>query len=127
MITLMNVQKVIKELQKKYPGKKIIKNTEENTIEIICEIEPTKDHLNYSVAIAIIDSTISHYHQKTTEEYRVTKGILTVYKGNKSFVMHEGESIVIEPNIVHYAEGHETWIIITSRPGWTKEDYIFFT
>jgi len=40
----MNVKKIIKELQKKYPNKTIILDPPENPTEIICEIEPTTDH-----------------------------------------------------------------------------------
>ncbi len=121
----MNVKKVIEELQRKYQGKKIIKNIEKNPTEILCEIEPTKDHPEYSETIAVIDKSIPHYHKKITEEYKVIKGLLTVYKGNTSFVLTEGQTIRIEPNIIHHAKGQETWITTTARPGWTKEDHIF--
>lgn len=67
MITFMNVKKVIGELQRKYPGKPILKNIEQNPTEILCEIEPTENHPDYSVTIAVIDKSILHYHKKITE------------------------------------------------------------
>ena len=46
----MNTEKIIGELKAKYPGKAIILNPEDSPTEIIVEIEPTKDHLERSLA-----------------------------------------------------------------------------
>jgi 8-oxo-dGTP diphosphatase len=120
----MNSDKVIQELNQKYPGKAVFKNNEENTIEILCEIDPSTEHPEYSNAIAVIDKSVPHIHYKTTETYKVIKGELTLYIGNNAFILKEGESKVIEPNNVHWAEGDETWIECYSKPGWTLEDQI---
>lgn len=121
----MNAKKIILELSKKYPNKFILKNREINPTEIVCEIEPTQDHPDFSVVIAVVDSSIPHYHTKTIEEYEVLKGKLTLFVGNKKIILHIGEKYIIPLNVVHYAEGNETWIKTTSRPGWTKEDHKF--
>jgi len=120
----MNSKKIIKELQNKYPDKEVILDPPENPTEIICELEPTSDHTERSIALAIVGISKRHYHKKSTEIYEAVKGILTVYKGGKKFVLHEGEKITIEPNIIHYVEGDEAWFLTYSKPGWTFEDHI---
>lgn len=59
----MNINKIISQMKRKYPRKKII-----------CETEPTEDHPDWSEAIAVIDFTRLHYHKKLTEIYEVIKG-----------------------------------------------------
>jgi len=113
----VNVEKIIEELKQKYPGKKIIKNNEENTTEIICEIEP-------GLAIAVIDRAEPHYHKKTTELYEVIKGEMVVGKDGREYKLKEGEKLEIFPNEVHYVTGNETWIKAYSEPAWTQEDHI---
>jgi len=69
--TNMNVQRIVKELEKKYPGKNIVLNTPAATTEIICETLPGDD---YSEAIAVVDSIRPHYHKELTETYEILKG-----------------------------------------------------
>ncbi|MBI2641674.1 cupin domain-containing protein [Candidatus Roizmanbacteria bacterium] len=120
----MNNKKIIKELKKKYPGKKIILNPPENPTEIICEIDPTSKHPEKSVALAIIGKSRPHYHKKSTEIYEAVRGTLTVYKNSRKHILQEGQKITIEPNVVHYAKGNESWFLTHSTPGWTFEDHI---
>lgn len=120
----MNIDDVITELNEKYPGKSIFKNNEETTTEILCEIDPSTEHPEYSNAIAVIDKSIPHIHYKATETYKVIRGELTLYIGNEVMALKEGESYVIKPNNVHWAKGDETWIEAYSEPGWTFEDQI---
>lgn len=120
----MNTQKIIQELQEKYPGKEIVLDSEDNPTEIICEIEPTSEHPERSTAMAIVGKSKSHYHKKTTEIYEAVKGELIIYKDGKKYVLAEGEKITIEPGIVHSAEGDEAWFLTYSEPGWTLEDHI---
>ena len=63
----MDSKKVIDELKRKYPGKKIIKNGEDNPSEILCEVDPSTNHPEYSLAVAVIDKSLPHSHKKTTE------------------------------------------------------------
>lgn len=122
----MNVKRVIAQLKQKYPGKVIIENKNKQgvTTEIICEIEPTSDHPEYSVAIAVIDSSTLHYHKKITETYKVLKGTLAVFKINEEIKLEEGDDLIIKPGEIHSNLGDETWIECTSSPGWEVDDYI---
>lgn len=120
----MNVNKVIKQLKKEHPSKKIIKNIDNNPTEIICEIEPTEEHLNYSIAIAVIDQSIPHYHKVTIETYEVLKGELILTLNGKNKLLKQGDKITIKPNIVHSAKGNETWVKTHAKPGWIFEDHI---
>lgn len=63
----MDIKNIIQKFEKCYPGKKIVKNDEEQPTEIICETEPTLEHPEYSVAIAVIDRSQEHYYKETTE------------------------------------------------------------
>src|SRR3990167_2636525 len=120
----MNTQRIIKQIKKGYPGKKVILDPPENPTEIICELESTSDHPEKSIALAIVGKSKSHFHKKSTEIYEVVKGILTVYKDGKKYILNEGDKITIKPNIIHYAEGKEAWFLTHSNPGWTFEDHI---
>lgn len=117
----MNVQKVISELKKKYPGKKIIITDPESPGEIICETKPGKDE---SEAVAVIDYTRLHYHKKLTEVYGVTSGELEMTINGKTKIIKQGESIELLPGTKHSAKGSATWIKVYSIPGWTPEDHI---
>jgi len=120
----MNSKKIVEELKKKYPGKKIIKFPEDNPTEILCEIDPATNHPEKSVAIAIIDKSEPHYHKKTTETYKVIKGNLSVVIDGQKNKLEEGGSLSIKPRDIHYAIGDETWVKIYSEPGWIPEDHI---
>jgi quercetin dioxygenase-like cupin family protein len=120
----MDVQKVVDELKVKYPGKNIILNPPDSPTEIICEIEPGSLNPYKSVAIAVIDTTIKHFHRLSTEEYEVIKGELVVTKEGKTYFMGPGEKITLNPEEYHMAKGKETWVKVTSEPAWTSEDQI---
>lgn len=125
----MNVKKVILELKEKYPEGLVIenKNADGLTTEIICELDSSKDQ---SRAIAVIDSSVIHYHKVITETYKIIKGSLTVLKysvDRKSFeeiVVKEGESIIIKPGELHSNIGNETWVEVISNPAWFIDDFI---
>lgn len=119
----MNPKAVTSQLKQNYPHKSIFKNDANNPTEIICELEPTTDHPEYSKAIAVIDRSIPHYHTKTTETYTVIKGQLTVHVKDQTHQLKEGQSITIKPGNVHWAEGNEVWVECYSEPGWTPKDH----
>lgn len=119
----MDVGRVVGELKKKYPRKQIIKNGDPVT-EIICEIDPTAEHPEWSAAIAVVEQIAAHYHKKTTEVYEVIKGKLQLNKDGENFKLSEGDVMTINPGEVHFASGNETWIKATSKPGWVIEDHI---
>jgi mannose-6-phosphate isomerase-like protein (cupin superfamily) len=119
----MNIPNVIEELKKKYPGKKIFLNNRQNCTEILCEVEPTGAHTTYSEAVSVIDKTDAHFHDKTTEIYKVIKGVLTLIVDGRKFVLNDGQSLTISPGQVHEAIGNETWIKCSAKPGWKKSDH----
>jgi mannose-6-phosphate isomerase-like protein (cupin superfamily) len=121
----MNVQKVVEELKKEYPGKNIIINDPDNPTEIVCEVEPGSMNPDKSVAIAVMDENIMHYHRLAKETYEVLKGVLELTKGGKTYFLSPGEELVIEPEEYHIAKGKETWVKVTSEPAWTPEDQFF--
>lgn len=118
----MNVQKVIEELKNQYPGKNIILNNPDNPTEIICELEPASENPERSVAIAVMDENMKHFHRMARETYEVIKGNLEMTKSGKTYFLSPGEKLVIEPEEYHIAKGKETWVKVTSEPAWTPED-----
>lgn len=120
----MNIVKVIKKLEKKYPGKNIIKNPEDNPTEILCEVDPSSNHPEYSIAIAVIDKSEPHVHKKSTETYKIVRGKLSIYVDNEKHELEQGDKYTVLPGQIHWAEGKETWIECISKPGWALEDHI---
>ena len=118
----MDVQKVVEELKKQYPGKNIILNPPGNPTEIVCEIEPGSINPDRSVAIAVLDKNIKHYHRIAKETYEVLKGNLEISKEGKTYYLGPGEKIEISPGEYHIAKGKETWVKVTSEPAWVQED-----
>ena len=117
----MEVEKIVQELEKKYPGKNIVLNTPDETTEIVCEVDPSKDK---GLAIAVIDYIRPHYHRKAKETYKLLKGDLELFLSGEKRLIKEGETIEIFPKQVHWGFGDETWIEVVSKPGWTPEDHI---
>ena len=120
----MNVERIIKELSQQYLGKKIIRDDEENPAEIICEIDPAVNHLERSVAIAVIDRSKPHYHRKATETYKVIRGELVLVINSQEHKLKEGDNLTIKPEDIHYAIGNETWVEVYSSPGWSLKDHV---
>ena len=67
---------------------------------MICEVEPTSDHADYSVAIAVIDQSHPHAHRVSTEEYEVMEdhiivaGVKTLkFKPNLADLIRKGEKV----------------------------------
>jgi mannose-6-phosphate isomerase-like protein (cupin superfamily) len=120
----MNHKKVVEELKKKYPGKKIILIPETEPTEIICEVEPTSEHPEYSVAIAVVDRSAPHYHKIATETYKPIEDTLELIIDGNINRVYPGDTMTIPPGAVHYAAGTESWFECRSEPGWTKEDQV---
>jgi quercetin dioxygenase-like cupin family protein len=119
----MDTQRIIKELKTQYPGKNIILNDPENPTEIICEIEPGSWDPMRSVAIAVMDENLKHYHRIAKEIYEVVRGKLEITKGGQTHILSEGEKLEIEPEQYHMAKGKETWVKVTSEPAWSPDDH----
>jgi len=120
----MNVERVIAELSSQYPGKTVAKLPPDNPSEIICEIEPTVDHSERSVVIAVIDSSYPHFHHRSNETYEVLKGKVSLYVGNTVHILKEGDKYTVEPGNVHWATADSAWVRVESVPGWTPKDHI---
>ena len=122
----MNIQKVLRELREEYLGKDIFQNKDENgsVIEVICEIEPSSEHPDYSVAIAVVDTIDAHVHHVSIETYEILRGQLVLQKDGEEHILEKGDTIEIRPKEVHGGIGEEVWIKVTSKPGWTLEDHI---
>jgi mannose-6-phosphate isomerase-like protein (cupin superfamily) len=122
----MNIEKIKKELNNLYPDKDIflLTNSEGEVVEILCEVEPSKDHPEHSKAIAVINSSKLHYHKVTTETYKIIKGSLDLFVDDQKITLHAGDEYTITPRQKHRAEGAETWVEVYSEPGWTFEDHI---
>lgn len=120
----MNKEAIIRQLNHKYPGKKIIYNHPDDPTEIICEIEPTQDHPGYSKAIAVIQQSLPHYHRYLTETYTVIEGLLVLHIDGQVIKLKKGDQYTITPNQIHYAKGKSAWIECYSKPGWYIEDHI---
>jgi mannose-6-phosphate isomerase-like protein (cupin superfamily) len=120
----MNKVKVVSELTKQYPGKKVICIPEDEPSEILCEVEPSMDHSDYSEVMAVIDESAPHVHKVTTEEYEIVKGSLTLYLDEKPHLLNQGDRMVIKPLEKHWAKGKASVAKVTSHPGWTPEDHV---
>ena len=101
-----------------------IKNSKVEPTEILCEIEPTKEHPEYSLAISVIDKSTPHYHKKLKEGYKIIRGNLILHVDNKVIHLKQGGKHTILPHQIHWAEGNETWIECRATPGWVTEDHI---
>lgn len=123
----MNSIKIISTFEKMYPGRQIIKNPVTKTTEILCEVEPAGTHPQYSIAIAVIDKSIPHLHKVTSETYTVIRGTLKLHANDEIIELKRDQSYTIEPGVIHWAEGEETWVECLSRPAWTKEDHVLVT
>lgn len=120
----MDVKKIIDEIKRKYPGKTIVLDSKDTPKEIICEIDPSSDHPESSVALVVVGKSKSHYHIKSTEIYETVKGVLTVFINGHKFILREGEKITIKPKEVHTVESDESWFLAYSKPGWRSDDHI---
>ncbi|OGM32763.1 hypothetical protein A3D00_02125 [Candidatus Woesebacteria bacterium RIFCSPHIGHO2_02_FULL_38_9] len=119
----MNIQKVVGELKKLYPGKNIIFNDPDNPTEIICEVEPGNLTPDRSVIIAVLEGSVSHIHGESKETYEVLKGILEINIEGKTHVLQERQKIEIKSGELHNAKGRETWVKVTSTPAWIPENH----
>lgn len=120
----MNVGTIVHELNIKYPGKTVILNDPGHPTEILCELEPTSAHPEYSLAISVMTKGTPHSHVVSTETYTVVRGALKLHVGNEIIELLEGQSQVLPPGIKHWGEGNETWIECLTTPGWTLEDHV---
>lgn len=117
----MNRAEVVGQLEKLYPTANIVVNgvDNEDPTEIVAEVDPENGE-----AIAVIDESVIHHHNRTIERYVVEKGLLDLYVDGKKHELKPGSEMVVEPGQVHYAVGKETWVKTISTPPWSIEDHI---
>jgi mannose-6-phosphate isomerase-like protein (cupin superfamily) len=117
----MNKQAIVNELASLYPGKPIKLVPENAPTEIVCEFE---HHPEWSMAVAVIDRGVPHFHRKITEVYHVIKGTLKLHVEQDVFEMYEGQQFTVVPGKIHWAEGNETWVEVYCNPAWSPDDHI---
>src|SRR5262249_6685945 len=112
----MNVDKTRTELMNAYPGCHV-KVAEDNR-EMVAEISD-------ELAVAVIERSLPHFHRETREVYRVVRGSPAVACGGRGQVLQTGETIVIEPGLIHSARavGEPAWIEVKSTPPWSASDH----
>jgi len=120
----MNAEEIIKNLIKEFPGKAVIPNSKTEPTEIICEVEPSREHTEYSLAIAYIKRSEPHRHIKATETYEVGEGRLDLFLDGMRMRLNVGQSVDITPGAIHWAEGEWARVKVTSKPGWILDDHI---
>lgn len=119
----MDHQRIVEELRRKYPGCPITCLPTDSPTEIVVEIERTTNP-DQSVAIAIIDRSEPHRHERTYEVYEVLEGSLEVYCDEVVTTLWPGEQCSIAPGVVHWAEGQAVRVRVTASPAWSKEDHL---
>ena len=121
----MNVAAVKQELTERYPGIDIKDATviEGVVTEIVGEIDRKLIESDRDVAVVIADRSAEHWHDVITEEYKVIKGGLRVYRNGEPTDLKPGETITVKPGTRHWVEGDETWFFCYSVPDWFPGDY----
>jgi mannose-6-phosphate isomerase-like protein (cupin superfamily) len=116
-VTDTEVSRLREELLRLYPGADI--KVTPDRAEIVAEIEPGR-------AVAVIERSLPHFHEKMTEVYRGLRGRLYVACGGQGYVLEPGDVLTIEPGSVHFARsaGEPAWIEVLSEPDWTPEDHL---
>ena len=120
----MDASLIVSKLEKQYLGKTIVKLPEQNPKEIICEVEPSSAHSEWSLAVAFIDESVPHFHKVSVEKYEVLNGTLTLFVEGESHVLGKGGTFTVEPGMVHWAKGNATEVKVYSEPGWKLEAHI---
>ena len=104
------------ELLSTYPGCRV--KVADDKQEMVAEIRD-------GFAVAVIERSQPHFHGTMRETYRVLRGALYVACGGYGHVLGEGESLTIEPGLIHHARGvgEPAWIEVGSQPPWSPEDH----
>jgi len=120
----MDARKILEALEEEFPGKTILALPEDDPKEIICEVEPSADHPEHSIAIAYIDESVPHRHPVGIETYEVERGTLILTVEGITYTLNEGESREIQPGQLHSARGNATRVKAHSIPGWTFANHV---
>lgn len=116
--------RILTKLRAAYPGTACW-DVDGSGHHFVSEIEPTKDHPDYDLAIEVIIKSKPHKHLSSAQYHRVISGTLHLRVADKTVVLHGGDKYTVEPGKVHWASSEdEAWVEIRSEPGWTREDHI---
>lgn len=112
----IDIAKLSLDLINSYPGCQI--KVAEDKREIVAEITD-------GFAVAVIECSKPHFHAHMREVYRVLRGTLYVACGGQGRVLRKGETITIEPTLIHFARaaGEPVWIEVESVPPWSADDH----
>ncbi len=119
----MNVEEEVAKLELEFPGCTIYRVPQDNPTELVCEIGRT-EMPDQSVAIAIIDESIRHYHHEAIEVYVVEKGRLEFTLQNRTYILEVGMSKIIPVDQTHSARGTATRVRVICEPAWKARDHI---
>ena len=115
-MTDIEIENIRVELMNTYRGCSI--KISEDRREMIAEV-------SNGYAVAFIERSVPHFHLKMSEIYRILRGTLYVSSGGKGYVLHKGDTMTIEPGLVHFArgDGGPAWIEVESMPPWSPDDH----
>ena len=139
-------RRMIKDLAREYPNKKIICQPEKNPQEVICEIFTAPDN-SWSMAVALIIKSVPHFHKTTWETYFVLEGTLRVMGGGtnrgsillpckaanipRTQVPKETTWLSYRPNVFWPEQIHCAWaighspakVLVIATPAWNANDH----
>lgn len=123
----MTLQEALNYFERRHPGASLIEIPEHSTSEVMCMIDPTEQHPNYSMAISAVSASQPHKHARSTVEYEVVEGAVLVDIEGRITTLYPREKITIQPGQVHSVSGIEDYslIKIVCQPGWQRDDHIF--
>ncbi len=122
----MDVQAQIARLRREFRRCSIISLPADNPTEIICELRRYSPNFDQSEAIAVIEESQPHVHNKTTETYRVEEGTLDLQLGTERLILMPKSMVIILPGVMHWARGvgGPVRVRVVTAPAWTPEDHI---
>lgn len=133
-------EQAIQEVAKLYPGCPVIRIPEDAPTEVIFEVSKAPDG-KWSTAIALIESSVEHQHDRTLETYKVLQGgvHLTFKRRQGGFTnfrelrassykaFEDVPSMDILPGWAHSAKSldpeNPAMVLVVSTPAWTPEDH----
>lgn len=114
-------QETIDAIREEFPDKNIVLLPEDAPTEVIVELSSNDKE---SVAVAFIDRSEPHYHEKLMEIYVVQDGTLLLHVDSETYELGLGDIWTIWPGRVHFAEGDATRVLVTCSPPWTPDDHV---
>lgn len=102
--------------------------------EVIYEVVTGDDNAGFGFAVADIDHSQMHIHNKTTEVYILVSGDVYIQLGkigeagsNLVHLLRPGDTVTIPPNTHHYAisaRKESARVAVLTIPAWSPDDHI---